>query len=249
MSVRHFPLTEHGRSRIWLTRFAVLTLSTTLAIHPVSQAQASYCTRDAMLVFDASSSMALPKTGPEPTRIDEARRAMTAVMPDIAALRRIGLMIYGPPHSSRGQRGCDGIGLRFAPRADAAPSITAALAGLVPAGLTPLTASVREAAEMLEHRKTPAIIVVITDGIETCGGQPCELGRQLADQSVDLTVHVIGFRRVRDPLALDGASVEDEAHTRLRCLAQKTGGTYADTDTVDELSAALRERLGCMLVG
>ncbi|MEM6483063.1 MAG: VWA domain-containing protein [Pseudomonadota bacterium] len=201
-----------------------------------------------MLVFDASSSMALPKAGPDPARISEARQAMAAVLPDIAPLRRIGLMVYGPPHSE-GRSGCEGIGLRFGPRPDAALSVTAALDGLEPSGLTPLTAAVQTAAETLAFRDTPAIIVVITDGIETCGGQPCVLGRQLAEEGAHITVHVVGFRRVRDPLALNSASDEGERHGKLKCLAQATGGTYVDTETVEDLSVALRETLGCVLVG
>lgn len=246
------PRLARAPSRRWRTRLALLTLSMTLAINPVSHAQAGSCARDAMLVFDASSSMALPKTGPEPARIDEARRALTDVLPEIAALRRIGLMVYGPSQSA-GRRECDGIGLRFGPRPDAAPSVAAALDGLMPDGLTPLTASVQAAAETLNYRETPAIIVVVTDGIDTCGGQPCALGHNLAGQSADLTVHVIGFRRGNEALALeldlDGVAETQDRHSKLRCLAYQTGGTYVDTGTVAELSAALRRTLGCMLVG
>ena len=217
-------------------------------MHPVAPAHAGFCGRDAMLVFDASSSMALPKAGPAPARIDEARRAMARVLPDIAPLRRIGLMVYGPPRMQDG-RGCHGIGLEFAPRSDAAPSVNAALAGLVPDGLTPLTASVRAAAEAMAYREKPAIVVVVTDGIDTCGGEPCALGRQLASQGAHLTVHVVGFQRMRDPLEVEGASDRQDTYSNLRCLAQETGGTYVDTETVADLSTALRDVLGCMLIG
>ena len=55
------------------------------------------CARDAMLVFDGSSSMADLGFGAEgPTRIQEARQAVAQVLPDVAPLRRIGLMVYGP---------------------------------------------------------------------------------------------------------------------------------------------------------
>lgn len=227
---------------------ALLALGTGFVLNPVSQAKASFCERDAMLVFDASSSMALPKASPAPARIDEARQAMATVLPDIASLRRIGLMVYGPSPTTSG-RDCDGIGLRFGPRHDAASSVAAALAELVPDGLTPLSASVQAAAETLAYRDEAAIIVVVTDGIDTCGGEPCILGRQLADQGAHITVHVVGFRRVRDVLALNGISDEDEKNDNLRCLAEETGGRYMDTETVAELSAALRETLGCPLVG
>ena len=41
---------------------------------------------------------------------------------------------------------------------------------LTPAGKTPLTAAVGQAAEVLHFRVKPALIVVLTDGEETCSG-------------------------------------------------------------------------------
>ncbi|MEL7012183.1 MAG: VWA domain-containing protein [Pseudomonadota bacterium] len=250
MGARRLPLVLRDKARRVLPRLALLTLGAGLALNPVAQAQAqaSICGRDAMLVFDASSSMAMPRVGSVPARIDEARRALADVLPDIAPLRRIGLMVYGPPNSAGG-RVCDGIGLRFEPRSDAASSVTAALNTLQPGGLTPLTASVQSAADALNYRTKPAIIVVITDGSETCGGQPCALGRHLAAEGAHMTVHVVGFRRVRDALVIKGEAKTQERHEDLRCLAHATGGTYVDTETVTELSNALRETLGCLLIG
>jgi len=51
--------------------------------------------------------------------------------------------------------------------------------GVVPGGQTPLTAAVRGAAEELRFRDKPAVVVLLTDGEETCGGDPCRLARQL----------------------------------------------------------------------
>lgn len=248
MRPRNATTKSKAGSQRLLSRLALLALSAGFIFNPVSHAKASHCGRDAMLVFDASSSMALPKAGPMPPRITEARQAMADVLPDIAPLRRIGLMVYGPSQAA-GRASCDGISVRFGPRPDATQSVTAALDSLEPSGLTPLTAAVQSAAETMAFRDTPAIIVVITDGIETCGGQPCVLGRQLAQQGAHITVHVVGFRRVRDTVSLNGVSDGGGKHDRLRCLAQETGGSYVDTETVAELSAALRETLGCMLVG
>ena len=64
-----------------------------------------------------------------------------------------------------------------------------------------------------------------------------------------MTVHVVGFRLVRDAMALNGGSTFRDTNASLRCLADETGGTYVETETVADLSAALRETLGCLLVG
>jgi Mg-chelatase subunit ChlD len=45
---------------------------------------------------------------------------------------------------------------------------------LTPAGRTPLASAVQQAAEVLDYRSKPGLIVVVTDGEETCGGAPCD---------------------------------------------------------------------------
>lgn len=203
------------------------------------------CAADAMLVFDGSASMGeLGFDSTAPTRIGDARIAMRRVMPRIAALRRIGLVIYGPG----GRSSCSGIDLRFAPRADAAAAILAEIEALRPAGLTPIAASVRLAAEALGRQ---GIVVLVTDGNETCGGRPCTLGHELAARAPGLTVHVIGFRVDHDPFAWDSpeAGVFSGAASVAKCLSDATGGVYVTTETVDELAAALDATLGCPLIG
>jgi len=210
---------------------------------PAPQA-AGGCARDAMLVFDGSGSMG--EVGHDPTtpsRIEDARRAVRAAMPDIAPVRRVGLLTYGPG----GDNACSGIDLRFAPRADAGAAVVAGIDGLAPGGLTPLAASVTAAAEVLGGA---GIVVLVTDGNETCGGTPCALGARLAAERPGLTVHVIGFRVVYDPFSWNSPEAQDlDGETVAKCLPDATGGLFVSTGTVDELADALRVTLGCVVVG
>jgi Ca-activated chloride channel family protein len=229
---------------------ALLTTLTVLAcaLPVVPTAVAQDCSRDAMLVFDGSASMAevgFDQTAP--TRIEDARAALRGALPQIAPVRRVGLLTYGPgPEGS-----CDGINLKFPPVSDAAQPVIDAIDLMDPIGLTPLTEAVAEAARVLNHTTTPGIIVLVTDGNETCGGRPCALGAELADTSANLTVHVIGFRVVADPFAWDSpeAGIYTDGSSIARCISDQTGGLYVATDTVDELTEALRNTLGCALVG
>ena len=91
---------------------------------------------------------------------------------------------------------------------------------LNPAGKTPLTAAVKNAAEVLDYRHKPGVIVVLTDGEETCGGSPCNLGKELHASAVQLTVHIIGYR-------LKGLSwTGEQSILDAKCLAEATGGLY-----------------------
>lgn len=222
--------------------FAALTLQ------PVATHSAS-CAADAMLVFDGSASMAeLGFDTWRKTRIVEAREALRDAMPDITPFRRVGLLTYGPGGN---YDSCQNIDLRFGPRDDAAMPIIADIDALQPKGLTALAASVRAAADTLDYRVRSGIVVLVTDGNETCGGRPCALGSALAQEGADLTVHVIGFKVVVDFFSWDNPEQQDvgAGNTVAKCLADRTGGLYVSTETVDELADALRATLGCALIG
>lgn len=219
-----------------------LALSLAVAAAPVARAS---CAADAMIVFDGSASMARLGLDPAfPTRIADARAALARAMPDVEPYRRIGLMTYGPG----GADGCSGIRLAFAPRDGAAAPTIAEVEALRPEGRTPLTASVEAAADLLDYRARPAVVVVVTDGDETCGGRPCDLAGRLNAQAADLTVHVIGFRgEGRVFFWQDPGRVRYAADATARCLSDRTGGLFVSTRTVDELVSALQRTLGCGL--
>ncbi|MEM6596323.1 MAG: hypothetical protein AAF672_16165, partial [Pseudomonadota bacterium] len=67
----------------------------------------------------------------------------------------------------------------------------------------------------------------------------------------DLTIHVIGFKIRIDPFSWDTPEQKTQEGnvTVAKCLSDATGGTYASTETVDELVAALNETLACALIG
>lgn len=204
------------------------------------QKEPSPCTEDAMLVFDASGSMAgnvtqgIGKTIP---RINEVRSALAKVLPSITRFRRVGLITYGPgPYQQ-----CN-VQLALKPMPDAAAPILEEVNGLNPAGKTPLTAAVEQAAEVLDYRNKPGLIVVITDGEETCGGLPCSIGKQLHEDAFQLTIHIIGFR-LRDYFWTGEQSILD-----VKCLAERNNGLYLPADAEQDLVDALEKTLGCPML-
>jgi Ca-activated chloride channel family protein len=112
---------------------------------------------------------------------------------------------------------------------------------LNPAGKTPLAQAVEKAAEVLDFRTKPGTVIVLTDGEETCGGAPCDLGKMLAAEGAQLTVHVIGFRMTA--FWTGGQSAVD-----VRCLAEATGGQYIQTNNQEELVEAFQKTLGCPMM-
>lgn len=197
------------------------------------------CTEDAMIVFDASGSMAgslAEGIGAKIRRIDEVRKALAQALPRVTHFRKIGLITYGPgPYQQ-----CN-VNLDLKPTADAAQPILDTVDSLNPAGKTPMTEAVEQAADVLDYKAKPGIIVVLTDGEETCGGAPCDLGKKLKNEGARLTVHVIGFRMTAFWTAAQSA-------LDVQCLAKETGGLYIATNSQEELVKAFEKTLGCPMM-
>ena len=130
----------------------------------------------------------------------------------------------------------------MSPAFDAGPKILAELNGISPDGLTPLTSAVAQAADALDYRNRAAIVVLLTDGWETCGGQPCALAKTLKATGKAIIVHVIGYRMQ------DVIETREQGITDMKCLAAQTGGQFIGADSIDELIAALNKTFGCPLI-
>ena len=219
-----------------LAAAAFIALTADIAL---AEPAAPPCTDDAMIVFDASGSMSgnldqgIATLKP---KIDEVRSALAEILPAATRFRRVGLVTYGPGPGNQ----CN-VKLDLKPTANAAPLIMQDLEGISPAGKTPLTTGVATAADVLDYRSKPGVIVLLTDGEETCGASPCELGKELRAQAADLTVHVIAFRT-------RGFSWTGEQGMDTKCLAEQNHGMYFSAENRDDLVAALKATLECPMI-
>jgi hypothetical protein len=73
-------------------------------------------------------------------------------------------------------------------------------------------------------------VVLVTDGIESCGGDPAQAARELREQGI--MVHVIGFGF--------GSAADGDAAS-LRAIANASGGRYVTAGSAEELKAALAQ--------
>lgn len=203
---------------------------------PLPAADEVRCLDDAMLVFDASGSMAGTDMNTVTPHIAKVREALAAVLPSVTPRRHLGLMVYGPGARAK----CENIDLRLKPGPNSADTIMGEVYGVQPAGETPLTAAVRHAAEVLHFREKPSVVVLLTDGEETCGGDPCDLARRLRAEASDLTIHVVGFKAA-------GSATWLASGVGSACMAEETGGLSLTAATKEELIEALQKTLTCPL--
>ena len=234
--VRLAAVLTFQRAAMVLAGFVVCSVSTSHA----EEKKPSPCNEDAMIVVDASGSMSGNQVLGIPNsqaRIDEVRTALSQVLPSATKYRRVGLVTFGPgPYNQ-----CN-VKLEFKPTPDAAGLIMSTVNALVPAGKTPLTTGVEQAAEALDFRSKPGVVVVVTDGEETCGRSPCEFAKQLHLTAQQLTVHVIGFRY--DSFSWTGGNPVMD----LMCLAEENNGLYIKANSEEELAEALEKTLDCPMV-
>ena len=177
-----------------------------------------------LFVFDVSGSMWGRIEGDTP-KIEVARRVMGDLLRDLPGNIAVGMTAYG--HRRKGD--CADIEDIQPPQAGAGPSIADAMQRLVPRGKTPIADSLQQVGEALSQIEDETSIVLVSDGIETCGGDPCAVAEALHGRDVKLKVHVVGY----------DVSADAEAVGQLRCVAEKGGGQYFPADDVAGLAGAL----------
>ncbi|MCU0900540.1 MAG: VWA domain-containing protein, partial [Cypionkella sp.] len=174
-----------------------------------------------IIVMDGSGSMWGQIDGRP--KLEIARETVGTVLGTIPADQELGLMAYG--HRERGN--CSDIELMVPPAPGTGAEIAARVGEMRFQGKTPLSESVRQAAEALRFGEAAATVVLVTDGLETCDADPCALGRELEAAGLDFTAHVIGF-------GLTGAE-----GAQVACLATETGGQYLQASDAGGLADAL----------
>ncbi|MER9687847.1 VWA domain-containing protein [Mesorhizobium sp. M0139] len=202
---------------------AGLLRSVAAALLLLSMTSLGFAANKVIIILDASGSMWAQIDGKP--KLEIARESLRTVLQSVPGDDEIGFMAYG--HREKGS--CDDIELIVPPQAGSASAISAAADSLKFLGKTPLTAAVKQAAEALKYTEDKATVVLITDGLETCEGDPCALGKELEASGVDFTVDVVGFGLTAD----EGKQIA--------CLADNTGGKYIQASDEKALQEALIE--------
>ncbi|MBL3600347.1 MAG: VWA domain-containing protein [gamma proteobacterium endosymbiont of Lamellibrachia anaximandri] len=204
---------------------AVSTPATKPVAKPTPAATAKVEPARMVLVLDASGSMWGQIKGK--AKITIAKAVMADLIRELPTDFQTGLMVYG--HRRKGD--CDDIEMLMPVGPHNAVAMNAKVQGISPKGKTPLSESVRQAAKALRYTEERASVVLVSDGLETCHADPCALAAELAMSGVDFTVHVIGF------------DISQEEQTRLRCMADRTGGLFLAASDAQTLRDALSKTL------
>ncbi len=179
-------------------------------------------------ILDASGSMTETLSDGS-SKIDVAKQVLTDHMRSFRPETNIGLRAYGHrlPYQQEAES-CQDIELIAPVEKGQMEQIVGFLRDFEAQGMTPLTASLQQAKQDFTF-EAPRVnsIVMLSDGIETCGGDPCQLVEDLKAQGINFTIHVIGL------------NVDDQTKEQLSCIARVGGGTYHDARSQQDLGAVL----------
>lgn len=194
-----------------------VTASLAFSTLPVSAAT------NVVYILDASNSMWGQIDGT--AKIETAREVMSDLLANVAKGTTVGLLAYG--HRSEGA--CDDIEILSGLGAETPDALVAKLAELKPKGKTPIAAALQAAGGVFPTNDANNNVILISDGIETCSGDPCAVAAELSGAGVDTKVHAVGF------------DVDSAAREQLECIAEKGNGSYYNASNASELKVALVE--------
>lgn len=155
----------------------------------------SQVTNRILFIFDDSYSMYAPWSSN--VKIDVAKKVMGEFLDSLKnePNLEIALRCYGHTTFFKPDRNCKDTKLEvpFAPVSVNYLKIKQRIQKLEPMGTTPIAYSLGEcASDFTPKENCRNMVILITDGIEECGGFPCEVSTQLQKKGIFLKPFVIG---------------------------------------------------------
>lgn len=201
-----------------------------------------------LFIFDGSGSMhGRWQSG---NKIDVAQRLMIQMLDSLNSLDienfQLALRVYGHTKPSPPQD-CNDTHLEVPFGPNNFTRIKRTLRSIVPKGTTPIARSLaRASSDFPECDNCRNIIILITDGIEECDGDPCAVSRELQRQGIILKPFVIGigldleFRRTFECVGnyYDAADENTFREVLGVVISQALNNTTAQINLIDENGSA-----------
>lgn len=210
--------------------FTVALTPALLANEPAPQAtnapilEADSPRQTTLLILDGSNSMWGQLNGVN--KIVTARESIRTLLESAEGNIQFGLLTYG---SEGKQAGCADFNLAVKPEDYDLVKVLKGVYKLKPKGRSPIAAALKEAAKHLPAEN--AHILLVSDGIESCTGDPCATAKELVAANPSLQIDVVGFRA--------------EKEAQLECIAENGRGAFVvatDTERLKTLLAGVQAK-------
>lgn len=187
--------------------------------------------KKAIIAIDASGSMVGRIDGER--KMDAAKAAVRKFLDSVPPDAEIGLLAFGHRgnNEERGKaESCQSVELLSAMSKVDKPKISDALNSVKATGWTPLAAAITKAGQSFTPTSGEGeqVIFVVSDGLETCGGDPVAAARALRQSDVKAAVNIIGF------------NIPEKERKALESVAGAGGGMFTNVASGKELEERLR---------
>lgn len=205
-----------------------VVLPGTLGVRMAPGERTTRTTRNLAVILDASGSMLARIDGTPKTVI--ARQALIALVNRLPETTNVALRTYG----HRRADDCSDTELIQPPGPMQRNDLIARINAIRPVngGRTPIAQSLADMAQDLAGIEGDVLIVLVSDGDETCGGDPVTTASMLRAANPRLRVSVIGFD-----------IEQEEWRRRLEGIAAAGGGAYFDASNAAQLADALEQAI------
>ncbi len=184
---------------------------------------------DIMYILDASGSMRAAMEGR--TQMDVAKQSIKASIESIPPETQVALRVYAHrvEQTDKAASCVDTeLLIPFSPlnKADFSAKVDA----LQPKGYTPIAYSLQQTElDFGVEREAEKVLILVSDGEETCGGDPVQVVKNLIAKGFKLKVNAVGF------------NVDAKAQEQLKAIAAAGNGQYFDARDSNSLSSALKD--------
>lgn len=183
----------------------------------------------AIILLDASSSMLQQTDGR--VKMEIAKDAVKSFAKTIGQSSEISLVVYGHKGSdSDADKGasCSGIEEVYPMGIYEKEVFHGAVDSFDSKGWTPLSGAIQKAAEMSSSYDGNTTVYIVSDGAETCDGDPIQASKDLVTKNAESTVNIIGF------------DVDGETENQLKAVAEAGNGEYFKADNPEELKNTIQ---------
>lgn len=172
-----------------------------------------------VILMDASGSMKAEVAGG--AKMTLAKEAIERFTSELGEDVHVSLLAYGHKGAGSGadkELSCGSIDAMYPLGEYNQAAFHEAMDSFHASGWTPLAGAMEKAHELLTPYGNEGyrnVVYIVSDGIETCGGDPVEAAKKLHEGNIEAKVNIIGF------------DVDDEGQNQLRAAAEAGGGKYA----------------------
>ncbi|MED2977562.1 VWA domain-containing protein [Bacillus swezeyi] len=225
-------------------RFTLLTTFTML----LSLAPAAFAAEDGnaadnskkdvnvAVVLDASGSMAQRVEGDK--KFDIAKESVTDFADLLPSDANVMLNVFGHKGNNKNsgkEESCGTTETLYDLQPFSANGFQNSLSGIKPTGWSPIAKSLYDVKDDLADKDGKNYVYIVTDGEETCGGDPVQAAKDLRQSNIKTIVNIVG---------LDVKTVKEKE--KLKKVAKAGGGKLIEAESANDFKKVWKEEGGKM---